>query len=318
MEPKRDIYQAVTDRIVAAIEAGVAPWRRPWALSGGYPISLSTGKHYRGINVLLLMLEGRSDPRWGTYDAIKKAGGQVRRGEESTKIVFWKRIERKKPKEGEDKNYVLLRSFSVFNATQADGLAPLPVVEEREFSPIEAAEAIVREYVWAEGDETSSGITKVSRIGQALGPMVRHGGDRAAYSITNDVVMMPKPEQFISDEAYYTTLFHELVHSTGAEKRLKRLEPALFGSDPYGREELVAEMGAAFLSGVAGFESAAGDESAAYIGGWLEKIKGEPKLVVTAAAAAQKASDLILGVTFEDQPAEAESARADSEQLVAA
>jgi antirestriction protein ArdC len=118
---------------------------------------------------------------------------------------------------------------------------------------------------------------------------------------------MPEQKQFDSDEAYYTTLFHELVHSTGSEKRLKRLEPALFGSDPYAREELVAEVGASFLSGIAGFESAGGDQSAAYLAGWLERIKNDPKLVVQAAAQAQKAADLILNITFQDEPANAGS-----------
>ena len=209
---------------------------------------------------------------------------------------------------------MLLRDYAVFNAKQADGLPPLPVEDEREFTPIEAADEIVQGYVWAEGSASGiSGHTEVTRINQAVGPLLRHGFDRAAYNMLSDVVMMPEAKQFFSDESYYTTLFHELVHSTGHEKRLKRLEPALFGSDPYGKEELVAEIGASFLAGICEFKSAADDQSAAYIGGWLERIKGHPKLVVQAAAQAQKATDLILGVTFEDN----QSAHADSE-LVAA
>lgn len=305
MKQRRDIYQEVTEKIVTAIEAGeVAPWQRPWKLSGGFPVNIKNGRRYRGVNVMLLMLEGYDDPRWGTYNAIKDAGGQVRRGEHHTQIVFWKRIERKNPKEGEDRAYRMLRTYQVFNAKQADGLPELSVEEEREFTPIEAADEIVRHYVWAEG--SASGIsahTDVTRINQAVGPLVKHGYDRAAYDLRQDVVLMPEPKQFNSDEAYYTTLFHELTHSTGAEKRLKRIESALFGSDPYAREELVAEIGASFLSGVAGFESAGDDQSAAYVGGWLDRIKGDPKLVVQAAGQAQRAADLVLGVTYEDQPA---------------
>lgn len=314
---KRDTYQEITNRIVSAIEAGgVAPWQRPWALSGGYPISLSTGKHYRGINVLLLMLEGRADPRWGTYKAIAAAGGQVRKGQKATNVVFWKRVERKRDiREGEDANYWLLRNFSVFNATQADGLPALPEKVERAFTPIETCEAIAKGYVW---DGGTSGISDTDK--RPVGPLVAHGGDRAAYSIDRDRVLMPEPPQFVTDEAYYTTLFHELIHSSGAEKRLNRLDRSTFGSDKYGQEELVAEMGAAFLAGIAGLESAGGDESAAYVGGWLDKIKGNPKMVVQAAAKAQRATDYILGTQFEEEATETtdESAHADSEQLVAA
>lgn len=298
MKSRPDIYQAVTDRIVAALEAGdIAPWKRPWKLSGGYPISLRSGKPYRGVNVLLLMLSGFDDPRWGTYKAIAEAGGQVRKGEQSTQIVFWKRVKKKDEEEG---SYYFLRYFNVFNVRQADGIPDLPVEEEREFTPIEAAEQIAGGYVWTSGSMNG-------------GPTVETGFDRACYSLTKDSISMPTPQQFISDEAYYTTLFHELIHSTGAAHRLKRIEPALFGSDPYAKEELVAEIGASFLSGHAGFERAGGDESAAYIGGWMKRIKDEPKLVVQAAAQAQKAADLILGTQFDDD----ESARADS-TLVAA
>lgn len=302
----RDIYKAVSDRIIAALEAGdVAPWQRPWKLSGGFPVNIKNGRHYRGVNVLLLMLEGYDDPRWGTYKAIQGAGGQVRKGEHHTQIVFWKRVERKNPKEGEDRAYRMLRTYQVFNAKQVDGLPDLPVEVEREFTPIQEAERIVNGYVWTSGSKINGGLA-VDRINQGLGPMVKIGYDRAAYSLREDSIEMPRPQQFVSDEAYYTTLFHELVHSTGAEKRLKRIETALFGSDPYAREELVAEIGASFLGGIAGFESAVGDESAAYVSGWLEKIKQDPKLVVQAAAQAQKAADLILGTTFEEPPVETE------------
>lgn len=287
MERRADIYKTISDRIIAAIEAGgIAPWHRPWKLSGGFPVSIRSGKRYRGVNVPLLMMEGRSDCRWGTYKAIKEAGGQVRRGEHSTQIVFWKRIERKNPKEGEDRSFQMLRTYQVFNAEQADGLPELPVEEEREFTPIQEAERIADGYVWTSGSMND-------------GPRVKIGYDRACYSLLDDSIEMPRPQQFVNDESYYETLFHELIHSTGAQKRLKRIEPALFGSDPYAREELVAEIGASFLAGIAGFEDAGGDQSAAYVSGWLERIKNDSKLVVQAAAQAQKAADLILGVEWE-------------------
>lgn len=329
MTKKESVYQSVTDRIVAALEAGeTVPWQRPWKSAGGIPYSIRSGKPYRGINPFLLLMENYDDPRWGTFKAMREAAitearsqgreivieqvfnpktkrmqekaweiidgkkvwfqGGVKRDERGTQIVLWKPVP-KKP-EGENENpgqYMLLRFYSVFNAKQADGLPELPVDVPREFTPIEAAEQIVSGYVWTTGSENG-------------GPSVSFGHNQAAYSPRQDRVEMPDPEQFVSDESYYCTIFHELVHSTGHEKRLKRLEPALFGSNPYAREELVAEVGSSFLAGLSGFESAGGDQSAAYVAGWLEPLKNDPKLVVQAAAQAQKAVDLILGTTFED------------------
>ena len=324
---KADVYKTITDKIVAAIEAGgTPPWKRPWKLSGGYPISIRSGKSYRGINVLLLGLASYDDPRWGTFKAMREAAiteakaqgreivtvqekrgeqtweivngervwfrGGVRKGEKSTQIVLWKPVPKKDAGEGEPGSYWLLRFYAVFNAKQADGLPELPVEEEREFTPIELAEKIVDGYVW----ERASGNT---------GPAVMYGYDRAAYSPSEDRVIMPEPEQFDDDEAYYTTLFHELVHSTGHEKRLKRIETTLFGSDPYAKEELVAEIGASFLAGAAEFEDAGGDQSAAYLSGWMKRIKEQPKLIVQAAAQAQKAADLILKTKFEEDSLQA-------------
>lgn len=292
---RTDVYAGVTARIMAALEAGTVPWKKPWKVAGGFPVSLSTGKPYRGVNVLILGLAGYDDPRWGTYNRIKEAGGQVRKGEKSTEVILWKtartREQMNENGEMERGTYRLLTSFSVFNAKQADGLPDLPVEEERQFSPIEKAEALVDGYVSAVDNDNP-------------GPPVSYGHNVAAYSLSRDLVLLPDPKQFDADEPYYVTLFHELVHSTGHEKRLKRIEPALFGTDPYAKEELVAEVGASFLAGMAEFESAGGEQSAAYIAGWLEKLSDQPKLMVQAAAQAQRAVDMILGTTFEeDEPA---------------
>ena len=317
----RDIYQEVTDKIVAALEAGTVPWKKPWRVSGGTPVSLSTGKPYRGINVLLLGLAGFSDCRWGTFKAIREAAvaearhqgreivmapskrgdreeayevvdgervwfhGGVRKGEKATSIILWKPV--KKGEGDTEERYMLLRSYSVFNSKQADGLPELPVAEERIFTPIQEAENLVEGYVSDISNDNP-------------GPPVRYGYDAASYSLIGDVVSLPDPKQFDGDEEYYCTLFHELIHSTGHKKRLARIEPALFGSDPYAKEELVAEIGASFLAGVAGFEDAGGEQSAAYIANWMQRIKDTPRLVVQAAAQAQKAADLILGTTFDE------------------
>jgi antirestriction protein ArdC len=282
---KRDTYQAVTDRIMAALEAGTVPWRRPWQTFGS-PVNIRTGRRYRGINVLLLSLQDYSDPRWGTYKAISEAGGNVRRGEKSTRVVLWKPV-KKRDAEGEDASYLLLRDYAVFNAEQAEGIEPLPEIEEREFTPIEQAERIVNGYVLVPGAGNP-------------GPPMLFGGDRAYYSPFEDTVKTPRAELFESDEAFYSTLFHELVHSTGHKKRLGRIEPAIFGSDPYAKEELVAEVGASFLCGIAGLAAAGDEQSAAYIAGWLKALSSDRRLVVQAAAQAQKAVDMIVGETFTD------------------
>ena len=277
---RTDVYESVTDRIVASLEEGVVPWRKPWV--GGGPVNVRTGRSYRGINIFLLGLAPYSDPRWGTYKAIKEAGGQVRKGERSTSIILWKPVSKKGQEEGESIGYMLLRFYSVFNAEQADGLSAYKV--EYEHQPIDRAQMIV------DGYESPPGIS--------------FGGGSAHYEPSRDLVRCPELGQFVSVEGYYSTLFHELIHSTGHEKRLKRIETTLFGTEPYAKEELVAEMGAAMLCGMAGIDNQ--DQNSAYVGGWLKRLQDDRKLVVQAAAQAQKASDLILGTTFEEQEAEKE------------
>lgn len=282
---KQDVYAEVTDRIIAALEQGTVPWRKPWRTAAyGGPVSLSTGRPYRGINVFLLELQGYSDPRWGTYKAISELGGQVRKGEKGTRVILWKparrTVEDASTGETEQRAYLLLRTFTVFNAEQADGLPELPAVEDvSPFTADERAEAIVK--------------------GWGGKPGIVHGRSQAAYSPAKDMVYMPNPEDFVGTDEYYTTLFHELTHATGHESRLNRLEPALFGTDPYAREELVAELGASMLAGLAGLAVAGGEQSAAYIASWLKRLKDDPKLIVNAAAQAQKAADMIVGTTFD-------------------
>ena len=268
-----DVYQSVTDRIIASLEEGTSPWRKPWV--GGGPRNVETGRPYSGINVFLLTLAPYGDPRWGVYEAIKRAGGQVRRGEHHTKIVFLRRVNKRRSdgaKEGDDPgSYFLFKYYNVFNAEQADGLPPF---EDTAFDnePIERAEQIALGYI---------------------GPTVTFGGDRAFYSATTDMVRVPMLDQFESPEAYYSTLYHELVHSTGHESRLDRLESTGFGTGPYAKEELVAEMGAAMLCGKAGIENL--DQSAAYVANWLGALRNDKKFVVSAAGKAQEAAELVLG-----------------------
>lgn len=270
-----DVYQQVTDRIIAALEAGTVPWQRPW--TGGGPVNVRTGRLYRGINVFLLELQGYGDPRWGTYKAIKEAGGYVRAKQHGTHIILGKRVMKRGKEEGEENSsYFLYRSYNVFNAEQCENLQPL--VDAPEFEPLERAESILYGYP---------------------GPTISIGGGEASYSETTDIVRCPAPEHFPVRDNYYATLYHELVHSTGHKDRLARLEHTGFGSGPYAKEELVAEMGAAMLCGIAQLDPHI-DQSAAYIANWLQRLQHDKKLVVQAGALAQKACDLMLGTKFEE------------------
>lgn len=279
MSEKVDAYQIVTDRIIEQLESGTVPWAKPWRSVGGHgPTSMQTGRPYQGINVLMLWLQshskGYTSPYWVTFKQAKERGGSVRKGEKATPIVFWRFIE--KQEHGETKRIPFLRYYSVFNTEQCDGIE-IPEVEPLpERDRIAAAEAL--------------------QASMPHRPEVKHGGDRAYYSPTLDYVQVPLMGQFVSSEAYYQTLFHELVHSTGHESRLGRKldgwQP--FGSESYSREELVAEMGAAFLCAEAGIEPDV-PQSAAYIESWLKALKGDKKLIVTAASQAAKAAAYIVG-----------------------
>ena len=276
-------YDAITDRVIATLEAGVVPWRKPWNGQGGMPKNLISGKAYRGINVFLLHCLAYESPFFLTFRQAKKLGGYVRKGERGCPVVFWT-IRETEEEEGKIRHVPLLRHYTVFNVAQCEGIDIPQLAEvEREHSPIEAAEHIVENMPDA--------------------PEVRHGHTGASYSPSEDLVRMPRPEVFEDGARYYATLFHELTHSTGHSSRLDRkLDPGLapFGSPDYSREELVAEMGAAFLCGEAGILDTNIDQSAAYIGGWLRKLQNDRSLVVTAAAQAQKAADYILDRRFSE------------------
>ncbi len=278
-----EAYEKVTARILAQLEAGTVPWVKPWkaapgaAVFGALPVNV-TGRPYRGINLLILMSAGFVSPVWLTYNQARKLGGNVKRGQKGTTILLWKKgrtyTETSASGEESERRGFFATTFTVFNVEQCEGLPEhvAPVVE-----PVPAAE-IVADYL-------SDG-----------GPKLTHGGNVACYQPGCDVVNMPAPRDFKSLDAYMCTLFHELTHSTGHHSRLGRLEKgAKFGSHAYSKEELVAELGAAFLCMRAGIEKPELQaNSAAYIRNWLEAFKGDPKMLVQAASAAQKACDHIL------------------------
>lgn len=291
------IYQEVTNTIIAALEQGTVPWHRPWRVDGGVHMNLKNKRAYRGVNQFLLdfsaSLAGYRSPYWLTFKQAQELGGSVRKGEKSTLVVFWKILTvDKRDTAGnvvtDDTGRIvktkipLLKYYRVFNVEQCDGIPEdkIPVMEKPEdFNPIEAAQAIIDL--------------------MPKRPEIHHRGGRAFYRPASDEVTLPEPEQFDSPEHYYLTAYHELVHSTGHEDRLHRVKDwTMFGSDPYAKEELVAEMGAAMLAGFAEINMPTVENSAAYIASWLKRFKDDKKLVVQAASKAQQAADFILGDTF--------------------
>lgn len=280
-----DVYAIVTERVIALLQQGVVPWQKPWHGGEKMPRNLVSQREYRGVNVFLLHAMSYESAFWLTYKQAQELGGNVRRGEKACPVVFWKWLDADNTASGQRKRVPFLRYYSVFNVAQCEGIKshlPKPQESKRDHHPIEAAESVVS--------------------AMPRRPEIKHGLDRAFYSPAGDYVGMPSAERFRSGEDYYSVLFHELTHSTGHESRLNRKSVSgsdghwsAFGSQSHSKEELVAEMGAAFLCGHAGIVERTLENSAAYVQGWLGRLKDDPKLVVQAAAQAQKASDFILG-----------------------
>ena len=283
------VYQVITDRITALLEKGVVPWQKSWNSDEQAPQNLISRKPYRGVNAFLLGAMQYSSPFWLTYKQAQGLGGYVKKGEKSCPIVFWTWLEMEHQKTGEKKRIPMLRFYSVFNVAQCEGITvpALPPVA-RDHSRVEAAESII--------------------AAMPKRPEIKQGLAKAFYSPSGDFVGMPALAEFKTAEDYYSVLFHELTHSTGHQSRLNRKGVSgsegnwsAFGSTPYAKEELVAEMGAAFLCGEVGISERTIDNSAAYVASWLQRLKDDAKLVVQAAAQAQKAADWVLG-KWHDEP----------------
>lgn len=278
-------YDVITDRIIDLLEKGTVPWHKSWR-AGGMPKNLISKKEYRGINTFLLGCAEHESPYWLTFKQAKDFGGHIQKGEKGYPVVFWKQIEVESEILAENgkiqmKSVPMLRYYTVFNLEQTEGIDKkrIPKTEniaDNPFDPIVECEMIV--------DNMPDP------------PRIIHKATGASYNTGQDKVKMPRPERFDSPQEYYSTLFHELTHSTGHESRLNR--PSMghfaFGSTSYSKEELIAEMGAAFICGVAGIERSTIDNSASYIAGWLKRLRGDKRVVIHAAAAAQKATDYIL------------------------
>jgi antirestriction protein ArdC len=308
----REVYQKITDRMIAALENGTVPWRKPWtAAGGGRPRSMTTREPYRGINVLLLATDaadkGYRSPWWGTYNQIAqlsgmqrqagRRGGQywaspdgsprgVRKGEHGSQIVLWKKVPTAEtdPGTGEKttRDILLARLFTVFNAEQADGLPETFLARTGQpADQLREPQQVLDHYL---------------RHG---GPKLRHvAGDRAYYNPADDTITLPERAQFRTPAGYYATAFHEAGHSTGHARRLARESLTNFshdrrwGDELYAKEELAAEMTSAMLQAETGIDGQF-SQSAAYVADWLTALNKDPNLVPHAAAQAQRACELI-------------------------
>ncbi|WP_113631744.1 zincin-like metallopeptidase domain-containing protein [Pectobacterium peruviense] len=272
-QTRTDIYQTITDNIIVALEAGVKPWSCPWQrVSGmsGLPSNFATGIAYSGINIMLLWCsaskQGFDDSRWMTYKQAQAVGGQVRKGEHGTTAIFYTTLE-KENEDGEIDRIPMLKTFNVFNIEQIDGL-PLTtetVSSEETFDPLPEAENLFR----------NSGANIIEQ------------GQNAFFQPSTDEVWLPKRQLFSDAPNFYATALHELVHWSGGKGRLNRKIKGKFGSEDYAFEELIAELGSAFLMADLGMVGEVQHES--YIASWLNALKNDKRYIFKAASAASKA-----------------------------
>lgn len=287
------VQEAIINRLEEAIaNGGTAPWKKPW--KGINFVNYVTRSKYRGINLLLLPEPGE----YITFNQIKKLSEKnpdikLKKGSKGNMVVFWSFNSSKKKTndDGEDvliKYAPIFKYYNVFNIRDVEGLESKFDGMENEHEPIEEAERILADYSKRENIEFRT----------------ESGSDRAFYSITGDYVSTPDKAQFKNVEEYYSTKFHEAVHSTGSQKRLKRFiegDSHMFGSEIYSKEELVAEIGANMLMGILGIETEESvNNNVSYLYNWLSVIKKDIKLIVSASQQAQKAVDLILGESFNE------------------
>lgn len=286
---KKDIYQTITNRIIADLEKGVRPWMKPWSTenaAGRISLPLrSNGVPYRGINILMLWSEaierGYSSPHWMTFKQARELGGHVRKGERASQVVYASTLTKSETDqntgEESERNIPFLKSYAVFNAEQVEGLP------ER-FT-----------HVSGETLEPAQRIERVEAFIHATGADVRHGGGSAYFSVSSDHVQMPLFETFADPESYYATVAHELTHWTRHKTRLNReFGRKRWGDEGYAAEELVAELGSAFLCADLELTPEVREDHAAYIANWLTVLKNDKRAIFSAASYAQRAAEYLL------------------------
>ncbi len=287
----KDIYTNVTNRIITALEQGTPPWVCPWQDGTAMPSNLATGKPYRGINVIMLYVEAMSrnytDNRWLTFKQSNEIGARIRKGEHGTLIVFY-RLREINDDRGDvaDSNTAakrsipMLKTYTVFNASQLECIPDRFVLRpEHAWQPIAEAEQLIIN----------------------TGAVICHGGNRAFYRPSDDIIQLPPSESFGKPDDYYATALHELCHWTGHPSRLNRVLGGRRDIEAYAYEELIAEIGAAFLCTHSGLPGRL--EHASYIDSWLDALRRDKRLIFVAAGAAQKATDFVLGSSVEMEAA---------------
>lgn len=283
----RDVYTIVTDRIIAQLEQGSVPWRKPWT-EAGLPQNLLSKRPYRGINVFLLASLGYAQNFFLTWKQTKEIGAFVKDEEKGHIIVYWNWVEqemngREESKASAVRKVPFLRYYKVFNIAQCEGIPQhfIPPITRQAYL-IPACEKIVEQ--------------------MPQRPKIQHKEKKAFYNPLLDIIGMPKKELFESDESYYGVLFHEMIHSTGHLSRLNRstlIQMAEFGSEPYSHEELVAEIGTCYLESLAGIIDKRFEQNAAYIEGWLKRLRKDKRFIFSASTQAQRATDFILNIKYE-------------------
>lgn len=281
---KPDVYARVTSQIVNAIEQGVGNWRMPWHTSGRYafsPINATSKKPYRGINTVCLWAAAESkgyySGEWATYQQWHERGAQVRKGEKATTVVFWKFANNaSETEDGETpasgSRLLFTRGYAVFNAAQVDGYTP------KAEPTVSMPERIERAETWF----------------QTIGADVRNGGNRAYYAPGTDHIQMPPFAAFDENVSYYSTLAHEHTHWTARAERCDRQLGKRFGDSAYAAEELIAELGAAFVCAHLGLSTEPRADHAEYIQSWLKVLRADKRAIFTAASKAQQAADYLI------------------------
>lgn len=277
---KRNIYTEITEKIVAQLESA-GKWEQGWSClgAGRLPGNIASGKAYRGINVLALWSAEAPSQWWGTYQQWQAVGGQVRKGEKSSTVVFFSPVTKRGTTSTEDtpaETFPVLKYFSVFHAGQVDGDVKLPFE--------------------APATEPEERIADAEAFFAGLGGTVNHGGDRAYYSPSADRIQMPRYEQFREAPGYYSTLAHEYIHWTAPKQRLGRELGKRFGDEQYAMEELVAELGAAFTLGTLELAAEPRVDHAQYLASWIRVLKADHKAIFHAAGKAQAAVEYLAGL----------------------
>jgi antirestriction protein ArdC len=283
----RDIYESITARFIEQLKRGTVPWQKPWFAVQ----NIVSRKPYRGINALLLGSTDYQSPFWMSFRQALDLGGHVKKGEKSTPVIYYKILEKRDEagkimlrEDGRPARIPFVRWANVFNLDQTEGIQAAAITANQDMSPPR---------------ERAAAIVDNARLCP-----IHHAGFAAFYSPTDDVIRIPAPSTFHSQEDFFHTVYHELTHASGHSTRLDRegiTQQARFGSEKYSKEELIAELGGAFLSNEAGIlDSVRFENSAAYLGSWINKLENDPKLIVSAASQAQKATDFVLGIEHKE------------------